>query len=754
MSEESPEVLDPKPDLTLAPLPEKPKPLALQSPDDYLQEFDKEKSAIQKLKTKAKAIYDKRGELCDSEGFYQHSGECWSDAIQQVMNNSDTLKEKVQKKYIDSEFDVNQPLPDTIFKIRHDSRSFIQNGKIDLSINVSKNLPEYNLYGRRNQETQKDLRKTQKKWILLYLKEAQKRFLRHYVLEGERRNYKEKACKTQEPAILAKYHIKELSKQLSYRGQGKEGRLTAIFGMLEHLSNPKTRVSLEEYIEKSDELSGGTDQDIETLINVYNIIFFDNKLEYSYLNLNRLGEAFRFIANDDKFEEYINSVTAIPFSIRNYYPGGKISGHQMSFYICGGKQFFYEDNLGILPFNWKLFFRKFYELVKEKAEQVKIKSEHGKLYKEKIEAESDPQKKAHFEALKGKLFEEVEKKWSLQTPEKEILSVSLNCLKYKKGVAFSTPYYPCIITNKNEQFSFLTVYNDKIEEGSVAEPKVIEEDEGNVEFIFPSPKTVVRIFDTFFLIYTLGTDKDSIKNTGFEFDSSSRLERKSLLMGIIDKDERFAINQIESAGYFSNDDLVDALYLAIHLNNTKVIEKLIDKDVKVFSLTLEGFSPISLAIEENKPEIMKLLLKKETIANQAQYKEFTMPYFVLAGDVAHKSTKLTEVLLQNGFDINSEFPINYWPYKYTLLYLAYVFRDLELIKFLCSKGADSSILPKQIKTNTIKTLKDLARADKVSEEIITALDTCSVPTSGGRFKQTRKRKIEKQRRGSRNNRAQ
>ena len=89
-----------------------PPKITLESPDEYLEQLDKEVSAIQALQAEAKEIFSKKGELCDSEGFYQHSGECWSDALQQVMNNGDTLKEKVQKLFIEKTFtseDYNFP---------------------------------------------------------------------------------------------------------------------------------------------------------------------------------------------------------------------------------------------------------------------------------------------------------------------------------------------------------------------------------------------------------------------------------------------------------------------------------------------------------------------------------------------------------------------------------------------------------------------------------------------------------------------
>ena len=42
---------------------------------------------------------------CDSEGFYQHLGECWNDSIQMIFLFSDGLKEIVQPALLDPNFD-------------------------------------------------------------------------------------------------------------------------------------------------------------------------------------------------------------------------------------------------------------------------------------------------------------------------------------------------------------------------------------------------------------------------------------------------------------------------------------------------------------------------------------------------------------------------------------------------------------------------------------------------------------------------
>jgi len=68
--------------------------------NDFVIDADTQ-NALSQIKTKY------TGAKCDSEGFYQHEGECWNDAIQMLFLFSDGLKEVVQEKLANNEVDIN-----------------------------------------------------------------------------------------------------------------------------------------------------------------------------------------------------------------------------------------------------------------------------------------------------------------------------------------------------------------------------------------------------------------------------------------------------------------------------------------------------------------------------------------------------------------------------------------------------------------------------------------------------------------------
>ena len=183
-----------------------------------------EKESLKALQQEAKLLYRERGALCDSEGFYQHYAECWSDSIQHLFLNADGIKE-VTQRYLILYPDVNtQSLPDLLFTMVVNPLGLSEARKIEIGAFL---------------ETIHDLVQLQKQWVSLYFHELKKRFFRHYLTEGKRRQFLE-TCPMSEPvAIVAKRQLAEFSKQA--RQQGKQGVRTAIFGKLGLLNSNQTK---------------------------------------------------------------------------------------------------------------------------------------------------------------------------------------------------------------------------------------------------------------------------------------------------------------------------------------------------------------------------------------------------------------------------------------------------------------------------------------------------------------------------------
>lgn len=286
----------------------------------YVQEKKQDDDYIKNLQTQASKLYAIRGPLCDSEGFYQHYGECWSDALQHMLNNADGIKERMQDFYIhtfldfDAEFDIYE-LADEASRL----------------------------------------------WAILYIREAQKRFLRHYITEVSRRNIVEEKCERIPTAVVARNALQALSKNPEMRKKGSEGVSSAIFGMIEkskgNVSLRGARPTVEAYINHTNTEAGGKEIDITLLLNVYGFLLFPEanrrrRLEHEKLFFDRNT----FDPSD--FEEQIQDTTAILFSASFKT---RTMGHQLVFYQCGGKQYLYEDNEGAFPFLWKEFLSKVVE---------------------------------------------------------------------------------------------------------------------------------------------------------------------------------------------------------------------------------------------------------------------------------------------------------------------------------------------------------------------------------------------------------
>jgi len=300
-----------------------------QRENENLNSSNEEKNAVLHIKN----IY--KGALCDSEGFYQHSGECWNDAIQMVFLFTDGLKEVIQKKL------ANSVIDNTFITDEQLNNIVILYNNIYLPRLGYKAVPEH--------------LKTQ---FILYFKSLQNRFIRHYTTESKRRNSlsngDSETCPTKK--IIHAIHVK-----------GRNAIKGAVFGQ-----GSGTLFSTINY--KLLEVKGATLLDDMFLCGVYTTIFFNKQIivptttaraqigmllhgklpifsvstkigEFHYPSIPLTPIQFKELFNDEIKLQIIRAVLISALIDK--------TGHGMCFYTCGGQDFYYEDNYGPFLFPWR-----------------------------------------------------------------------------------------------------------------------------------------------------------------------------------------------------------------------------------------------------------------------------------------------------------------------------------------------------------------------------------------------------------------
>ena len=240
------------------------------------------------------------GAKCDSEGFYQHEGECWNDAITMVFLFSDGLKEVIQEKLATTEIDIN----------------FIPRESIPLIIGEYTKYREDDIKRRGNTNkgppnlTEEKILES----IVFYLKFLKHRFARHYIMESDRRE----ECRADRNPIKI-LHTK-----------GKNAMMAAIFGNPAKYSNK----SLKEYHNTGVSEHGANSAQNAYLINTLIHCFFPSTPTnlYSFMT-------YKDVLNiRDKTFSLLLMVGAF---------------HVGCLYTCGGQDFFYENNFGPFLFPWR-----------------------------------------------------------------------------------------------------------------------------------------------------------------------------------------------------------------------------------------------------------------------------------------------------------------------------------------------------------------------------------------------------------------
>jgi hypothetical protein len=625
----------------------------LTSIQDYKKQQEAEKESVKALQDEAKALYKQRGALCDSEGFYQHYGECWSDSIQQLFLNADGIKEVTQKHLILYPEVNTQTLPDVLFLAVVNPLGLSRTTKGALET-VAK-------------ET-RDFIWLQKQWVSLYFHEVKKRFLRHYLTEGKRREFYE-TCSLDEPiATVAKRELAQLSKQA--RQHGNEAIRTAIFGKFGILNSSKEKytqfeglasASPELYAKPNSFTQGGTFFEILILLNIFNHTFFSDTLEYRVVEQEK-GEFVNAGPGEARVklrtpEDLLLSTARGILASATYTDssGKEVFRHLISFYTCGGQDFLFDNETGILPFHYRKFLSHYFETRDQKP--------------------------------------------------------SLTFCRYVKDDSsqrYSTEMYP-ILEFPTSPPSYTTVLGDMAVEFSS-----FPFTQGSVQLVQGHTATM-----NYLMIVSQPT-APLLENTGYQFQSEARLGRlKQANLNAFGRAVSQATNEQEAFDQLSVlrspplDMTVLApktaipyplVYLAVRLNWMRflvlLLEKGYDPNSKLTEGPRRGMTALMLACTSGNYEAARILLEAKADTNLSDRNGFRAIHIA----VLQTNLALLQLLVNAGANVNAQTNTGATP-----LYYAASIGNLDTIEYLCSKGADGSLKGAEVSNEALKRPVEIAK---------------------------------------------
>ena len=129
----------------------------------------------------------------------------------------------------------------------------------------------------------------------------------------------------------------------------------------------------------------------------------------------------------------------------------------------------------------------------------------------------------------------------------------------------------------------------------------------------------------------------------------------------------------------TGDEDIGGLYQAIKHNNIKAVKFFIENNAYVEIATFDGITPLVLAIEENKPKIVELLIKEGKANIYGYYYGEDFEKYPIYCAVKNKNLNMIKILLDNNFDLKRE--------SYILSY-AMENSDENIVKYLVENGAD------------------------------------------------------------------
>ncbi len=642
----------------LLPLPPPPPSDRYKKVEEYVELLREENAAyIAELQQEAQAIFAKRGPLCDSEGFYQHAGECWNDVFQQILFNADSIKEEIQYQMIHHTFDtVAESLHDTLFVPSHEKTMYY----------IQENYEEIQLL---------------KQWMSLYIREIQKRFLRHYITEATRRTLKEEVCAREgkEPGEVALKEIAEVSKRLRARKQGAEGIRAAIFGKMNYRGRTLQDVMYHKTIdEHKEDIVGGSLFDILLLTNVINAIFFPgdgihiHAYTYEQVNFEAMLKSSRA-----EFESVLEEATGVYVGLQNPIAEGK--GHAIGFLKCGGTHYIYDDNFGSIEFRWDIFLRHLLDIMETGRHPV-----------------------VKFVRIYFKHMDSTENLFFLLYPILEFMDVG----KVRRVLLF------------DEEFIEIP-----------AEARKFEFERGAIRVVGKINRSIPYVIDDFGF---LGRNTSEPSNQNFRINYKARIGQPSLFRYISFGDEALALDYIEKNPVDpeltyreEGKGMVPVLFMAIIEGMEKVAIALVEKGYK-HDFIVDRYPAIAWAIVQNMPYLFRVLLEKKSMVEFKSHDGKSLLHFA----ASHENPAFVQELLKSGADINVLTNSGRTP-----LFYAVNNGHAEVVKVLCAAGADASIrdLGNPEKGTPPSTAEGYAKSDDMKQ----LLATCGLKKGGNR--KTRRR---------------
>lgn len=626
--------------------------------------------------------FAERGPLCDSEGFYQHSGECWNDALQMIFLYSDGIKEIVQKRLAEGTIEPEEV--DSVFRpfISSQINTLLKNRnakKIKRFLNKTNNNNNNNSNYYNNNLDEDSEVQLGLLYISLayeYLKTVQKRFHRHYLAETTRlvQQGVNKICGLEEKkGEEALEELKRIS--LLFRAKGREGVAAGLFGQALKLENLKKRRNTKRLSQVYN--AGGSISSRENVINIFTRFF--------NLPIQKTGFSTDFNFYGDHLQ---NPTTKELFSLKSntiaLYCGIIIEGdgHAVAFYKCGGREFYYDDNYGSILFPWTTLFSHLGTPVSEEQQKDRKDWIRKMKFKYPIFNESLMDYKIYFDAelkIKDKnnqiLFRSTTYPYLSRFVYKEAN------VEYKTYVGNTTPI---VFNTVGETFPFEYTAMIQTNTGETVKAYLTFEKKKH---------NFLRSMDRIDYEGTFASNSTIAKETGAFLGSRIRdvnITAETILFNDYLKKVKEGKANIDDVYY---ENFTPLLY-AIASDDTEKIEQALDLGANIHKRT-DTQSPLFFAITQGElsEEVLKLLLAKGADKDLNDPANLTRGLTPLIGSFifSDEEAMLNNVtlLLEHGANVNQHSKENILPIQYAL----FLNVGLDVIEKLVEYGAPKPTCP-------------------------------------------------------------